>query len=73
MFWFKRIPLYLVHLTISPGESFKVQQKLSSQGIPFKLEISSSCILLKVKEEDITLAKDAVKIAGVKTGDVEVC
>jgi hypothetical protein len=71
MSWFKRNPIYLVHLTISPGESFKVQQLLSTWGIPFKLEISSSCILLKVKEVDIELAKDVVKIAGIKkTGDV---
>ncbi|MFE1245744.1 hypothetical protein ACFW35_16550 [Fictibacillus sp. NPDC058756] len=70
MSWFKRNPIYLVHLTISSGESFKVQQLLSTWGIPFKLEISSSCILLKVKEEHIALAKDVVKIAGNKTGDV---
>jgi hypothetical protein len=68
MFWFKKNSIYLVHLTISSGESFKVQQLLSTWGIPFKLEISSSCILLKVKEEDIELAKDVVKIAGIKRG-----
>jgi hypothetical protein len=68
MFWFKRNPIYLVHLTISTGESFKVQQLLSTWGIPFKLEMSSSCILLKVKEEDIELAKDVVKIADIKRG-----
>jgi hypothetical protein len=70
MSWFKKNPLYLVHLTISPGESFKVQQLLSTRGIPFKLEISSFCILLKVKEEDLELAKKVVKIAGIMTGDV---
>jgi hypothetical protein len=68
MSWFKRNPIYLVHLTISTGESFKVQQLLSTWGIPFKLEMSSSWILLKVKEEDIELAKDFVKIAGIKRG-----
>ncbi|OOE13079.1 hypothetical protein [Fictibacillus arsenicus] len=70
MSWFKKSPLYLVHLTISPGESFKAQQLLSTWGIPFKLEMSSSCILLKVKEEDIELAKNVVKFACIKTGDV---
>ncbi|WP_226536470.1 hypothetical protein [Fictibacillus halophilus] len=68
MSWFKKNPLFLVHLTISPGESFKAQQSLSRFGIPFKLEISSSCILLKVKEEDMENAKNVVKIAGIKTG-----
>jgi hypothetical protein len=70
MSWFKKNPLYLVHLTISPGESFKAQQLLSTWEVPFKLEISSFCILLKVKEEDLELAKKVVKIAGIKTGDV---
>ena len=61
MVLFKRKSIFLVHLTISPGESYKVQQLLRTRGIPFKLEMSSSYILLKVKEEDIELAKDVIR------------
>ncbi|OYD56944.1 MFS transporter [Fictibacillus aquaticus] len=45
---------------MSQGESFQVQQLLTEKEISFQLEIVSSCLLLKVNEEDAALAKEII-------------